>query len=62
MIAIRIIALVALFGIGGMLVAWLATGDPRYRKFAWFFFLGSLVALLLVLLVFFFERLFGPLG
>ena len=62
MIIIRLIALAALFAIGGAVLAWLVTGNPRYRQMAWNITLGGLLALLAVLLIFVVERLFGPFG
>jgi hypothetical protein len=58
-LAIRLVALAALFAIGGALLAWLLTGNPRYRRMAWNITLGGLVTLLVVLLVFVAERLIG---
>lgn len=62
MIFIRIFALLALLGIGGSLFAWMWTGETRYRLLAWHFFRAGLVILLIILLLFAFERLVGPLG
>jgi len=54
---IRLVALAALLAIGGSVLAWLLTGNPRYRHMAWNITLGGLVTLLAVLLVFVAERL-----
>ncbi|MDX5446507.1 MAG: hypothetical protein LPJ87_10715 [Zoogloeaceae bacterium] len=57
MFVIRLVALAALLAIGGSVLAWLLTGNPRYRRMAWNITLGGLVTLLVVLLVFVAERL-----
>ena len=62
MLVIRIFALLALLTIGGAILAWLLTGDTKYRQRAWNIGLGGLYALAAVLLIFVGERLFGPLG
>lgn len=61
MFVIRLVALAALLAIGGAVLAWLLTGNPRYRRVAWNITLGGLVTLLVVLMVFVAERLAGPL-
>ncbi|MDX5364264.1 MAG: hypothetical protein LPJ91_08940 [Pseudazoarcus pumilus] len=61
MLAFRLILLAALLAIGGAMVAWFLTGNPRYKRMAWNITLGGLLALLAVLLIFVAERLVGPL-
>ncbi len=58
MLVIRILALLALVGIGGALAAWMLTGNPKYRQWAWRFFLAALAILSLLLGLLVFERLF----
>ena len=58
MIVVRLFALLALIGIGGALVAWFVTGDPRYRRLAWRFFQGGVFLLLLLFGIFAVERVF----
>lgn len=60
MFAVRLVALAALLAIGGAVLAWLLTGNPRYRAVAWNITLGGLLVLLAVLLIFVVDRLFGP--
>ncbi|THF61181.1 hypothetical protein [Pseudothauera rhizosphaerae] len=55
---IRILVLLAAVGIGASLLAWLFTGNPRYRLWAWNFTRGTLAAVLLVMLLFVLERIF----
>lgn len=61
MFVIRLVALAALLAIGGAVLAWLLTGNPRYKRMAWNMTVGALVLLLAVMMVFVAERLFGPL-
>lgn len=60
MFAVRLVALAALLAIGGAVLAWLLTGNPRYRAVAWNITLGGLLVLLAVLLIFVADRLVGP--
>lgn len=62
MIFVRVVVLLALFSIGGALLAWMWTGDARYRMWAWHLFRGALVLLLVILVLFAVERVIGPLG
>lgn len=58
MIVVRIFALLALLGIGGSLLAWMLTGDAKYRRWAWKCFQAGVVVLLVLFGVFAFERIF----
>lgn len=58
MVILRILVLFAAFAIGASLVAWLLTGNPRYRLWAWNFTRGTLAAVVLVLVLFALERIF----
>lgn len=62
MVVIRILALLALLGIGGALLAWFFTGDAKYRLWAWNFFRAGLVVLLVFLAAFAVERITTPIG
>jgi drug/metabolite transporter superfamily protein YnfA len=62
MLIVRIVALAALLAIGGSLLAWMLTGDPKYRQLAWNLFIGALLVILAVLLTFVFERFANPSG
>lgn len=56
MIIVRIFALLALLGIGGSLVAWMLTGDPKYRRWAWVLLQAGVAILLILFLLFAIER------
>lgn len=56
MIVTRILALLALLGIGGSLIAWMLTGNPRYRDWAWTLLKVTLAILLVIFLFFAIER------
>lgn len=60
MLLIRLFAVLALIGIGGSLVAWILTGNPKYRLWAWKCFRAGLVVLLVFLALFALERVFVP--
>ncbi len=60
MVIVRILVLFAALGIGASLLAWLLSGNPRYRLWAWNFTRGTLLAVLAVLVLFVLERLFFP--
>lgn len=62
MLFIRIFALAALLAIGGTLVAWMLTGNPRYRQLTWNLFIGGLLVLLVILAIFVADRIFNPAG
>ncbi|HLW04350.1 MAG TPA: hypothetical protein VKY38_02080 [Azoarcus sp.] len=57
MIALRIVVLAAVLAIGGALLAWLLTGNPKYRQLAWNLFIGALLIIFMVLLAFVAARL-----
>ena len=61
MVAVRLFALLALLGIGGTLLAWMVTGNPKYRQWAWYCFQAGVLILLVLLGLFVFERLSSPL-
>ncbi|MGL1832411.1 hypothetical protein ACKVEX_02255 [Rhodocyclaceae bacterium SMB388] len=58
MLAVRIFALLALLGIGGSLIAWMLTGNVKYRHWAWYCFQGAVLILLVLFGMFAFERIF----
>jgi hypothetical protein len=61
-LVIRIVALAALLAIGGALIAWIVTGNPRYRQLASNMFIGALLIILAVLLAFVADRIANPAG
>lgn len=62
MLIMRFFVLLAVLGIGGSLVLWLLTGNPRYRLWAWKAFRIALVVLFVFLALFVLERVLVPLG
>jgi heme O synthase-like polyprenyltransferase len=62
MLIMRFFVLLAVLGIGGSLLLWLLTGNPRYRLWAWKAFRIALVVLFVFLALFVLERVLVPLG
>ncbi len=62
MLIMRVILLLAVLGIGGSLLLWLLTGNPRYR--AWALKAGriALIVLFVLLALFALERVLVPVG
>lgn len=60
MLVIRLFAVLALIAIGGSLMAWILTGNPRYRMWAWNAFRAGLVVLFVFLALLALERIFVP--
>ena len=50
--ALRIIGLAVVIALGVTIVAWLVTGDRRWRRLAWLIFKYAVFALAAVLLLF----------
>lgn len=57
MLVLRIVALLAVIGIGVAVMSWAVTGNRRYLKVAWRIFQASLAGILVFLALLFFERL-----
>ncbi len=57
MLVLRIVALLAVIGVGVAVMSWVFTGNRRYLKVAWRIFQFSLAAILVFLALLFFERL-----
>jgi heme O synthase-like polyprenyltransferase len=62
MLIMRLLVLLAVLGIGGSLLLWLLTGNPRYRLWAWKAFRIALVVLFVFFALFVLERVLVPLG
>ncbi len=62
MLVIRLFGVLALIGIGGALIAWMLTGNPRYRRWAWNFFRAGLIVVFVFLALLALERVFLPLA
>lgn len=60
MFVIRLVGAVALVMVGGSLILYLLSGNPRYRHWAWVFTRVGLVALLVFLALLIVERLLAP--
>jgi hypothetical protein len=56
-LVLRVIALLAVVGIGVAVMSWVFTGDRKYLKFAWRLLLVALAIILGFLALLFFERL-----
>jgi hypothetical protein len=61
MLIVRLLALFVVLGFGGLLAAWMVTGNPVYRSRALRLLKWAALLLLLVLSLFALERLVGPL-
>lgn len=62
MLIMRLFMLLAVLGIGGSVILWMLTGDPRYRAWAWKAFRIALIVLFVFLALFALERVLMPLG
>lgn len=60
MLVIRFLLVLAVIAIGASLVAWLLTGNVRYRDWAWRSFRAALVVVLVFLALIALERVFVP--
>lgn len=60
MFAIRLVGALALVMVGGSLILYLLSGNPRYRHWAWVFTRVGLVALLVFLALLLVERVLAP--
>ncbi|AKU13672.1 hypothetical protein AzCIB_3779 [Azoarcus sp. CIB] len=60
MLVVRLFAILAVIGIGASLVAWMLTGNPKYRLWAWNCFRSGIVVLFVFLALFALERVFVP--
>ncbi|WP_323002797.1 hypothetical protein [Denitromonas sp.] len=60
MFVIRLVGALALVMVGGSLILYLLSGNPRYRHWAWVFTRVGLVALLVFLALLIVERLLAP--
>lgn len=60
MLLIRLLAALVVIGVALSLLAWLLTGDPRFRAMAWRLFRAGMLLGLVFLLLLFAERLLIP--
>ncbi|TAH49496.1 MAG: hypothetical protein EYC67_03955 [Betaproteobacteria bacterium] len=60
MLIMRLLVLLAVLAIGGSVLLWLLTGNPRYRAWAWKAFRITAVVLFVLLALFALERVLVP--
>jgi hypothetical protein len=56
-LVLRIVALLAVIGMGVAVMSWVFTGNRKYLRVAWRIFQFALAAILVFLALLFFERL-----
>lgn len=61
MLIVRLFALFVVFGVAGLLLAWMLTGNPVYRGRALRLLKWAAMLLLLILVLFALERMIDPL-
>ncbi|HRP23105.1 MAG TPA: hypothetical protein PLF79_12380 [Thauera sp.] len=60
MLIMRLLLLLAVLAIGGSVILWQLTGNPRYKAWAWKAFRASVVVLFVFLALFAIERVLAP--
>ena len=60
MLIMRLMLLISVLGIGGSILLWMLTGNPRYKALAWKIFRIALVVLFAILALFAIERVLVP--
>lgn len=60
MLIMRLLLLLAVLGIGGSVILYSLTGNPRYKAWAWRAFRATVVVLFVFLAVFAIERVLAP--
>ncbi|WP_345792872.1 hypothetical protein AAG895_15435 [Thauera sp. JM12B12] len=60
MLIMRLLLLLAVLGIGGSVILYSLTGNPRYKAWAWKAFRATVVVLFVFLAVFAIERVLAP--
>ncbi|MCZ4305002.1 hypothetical protein O4G98_09660 [Zoogloeaceae bacterium G21618-S1] len=60
MFVLRLAGVLALLMVGGSLILYLLSGNPRYRHWAWVFTRVGLVTLLVFMALLLIERLLAP--
>lgn len=56
----RFLLLLAVLAIGGSVILWQLTGNPRYKAWAWKAFRASVVLIFVFLSLFAIERILAP--
>lgn len=62
MLIMRILLLFAVHAIGGSVILWSLTGDPRYKAWAWKAFRVTVLMLFVFLALFAIERVLAPIA
>ncbi|MDX5408897.1 MAG: hypothetical protein LPJ94_01575 [Thauera sp.] len=62
MLIMRLLLLLAVLGIGGSVILYSLTGNPRYKAWAWKAFRATVVVLFVFLAVFAIERVLAPIA
>lgn len=60
MLIMRLMLLLAVLGIGGSVLLWMLTGEPRYKAAAWKILRIALIVLFVILALFAIERVLVP--
>jgi hypothetical protein len=60
-LVVRIIGLATAIALGASVLLWLVTGNRKWLRIAWLIFKYAVFLVLLILLLFFAERLLAPL-
>ncbi|MFU2488213.1 hypothetical protein [Thauera sp. WH-1] len=60
MLIMRLLLLLAVLAIGGSVILWQLTGNPRYKAWAWKAFRAAVVVLFVFLALFAIERVLAP--
>ncbi len=62
MLIMRFLLLFAVLSIGGSMILWSLTGNPRYKAWAWKAFRATVVVLFVFLALFAIERVLAPIA
>ncbi|MHB1375275.1 MAG: hypothetical protein ACYC5W_12610 [Thauera sp.] len=60
MLIMRLLLLLAVLGIGGSVILYSLTGNPRYKVWAWKALRATVVVMFVLLAVFAIERVLAP--
>ncbi|MDX9717373.1 hypothetical protein ACNKW1_08815 [Thauera sp. WH-2] len=60
MLIMRLLLLLAVLAIGGSVILWQLTGNPRYKAWAWKAFRAAVVLIFVFLSLFAIERILAP--
>ncbi len=60
MLIMRLLLLLAVLAIGGSIILWQLTGNPRYKTWAWKSFRAAVVVVFIFFALFAIERILAP--